>query len=100
MPNDIHISDVEFLHHRIDALAKRVDDIEEVKSQFAIMREFFVREFPKYFAGEAPLVFAPDGENQGGEILPDIHAIDLRTEEEKANGECYQLSDLVDMGNA
>ena len=83
-------------------LSKQQSDaiLRELQHRFTIMESFFVREFPKYFAGDAPLVFAPNGEQLADDILPDLHAIDLRTEEEKANGECYRLSDLVDMGAA
>lgn len=71
----------------------------DLRARFAIMEAFFIKEFPKHFAGEAALVIATDNENLGGEILPDINPIDLRSDAEKASGECYQLTDFVRMAD-
>lgn len=84
------------------ALLDRVQKLEreqrELKARFAIMQMFFVKEFPKFFAGETAIGIVTNGEELGGEKLPDIAPIDLRTEEEKAAGEVFHLTDLVDMG--
>lgn len=77
-------------------------DNTELRARFKIMEAFFIKEFPKHFAGDAPLVFVTDQADsgvQGDEVLPEVQPVDLRTEEEKARGECYRLSDLVDMGS-
>ena len=81
----------------LDRVQKLERDNRELKAKFAIMHQFFVREFPKFFAGETAIGIASNGEVLGGEKLPDIAPIDLRTEEEKAAGEVFHLSDLVDM---
>lgn len=87
---------MEFPHDRMSRLERRVETVE---ADFAIMKAFFVKEFPQYFAGETVLGIATDGESLGGEVLPDVKPIDLRTVEEIARGEAYHLSDLVDVNN-
>lgn len=85
---------------QLEARTKKLEaDNSELTARFKIMEAFFIKEFPKHFAGEAALVLATDGETLGDEKLPDMQPIDLRTEEEKERGECFHLSDLVDMGS-
>jgi hypothetical protein len=81
-----------------DRLQKLEREHRDLKAKFAIMQTFFVKEFPKFFAGETAIGIVTNGEILGGEPLPDIAPIDLRTEEEKASGEAFHLSDMVDMG--
>lgn len=82
----------------LDRVQKLERDNRDLRARFAIMQQFFVREFPKFFAGETAIGIVTNGEELGGEKLPDIAPIDLRTEEEKAAGEVFHLTDLVDMG--
>lgn len=82
----------------LDRIQKLEANERELRARFTIMEAFFIKEFPKHFAGDAPLVLATDNAVQGDEVLPPINPIDLRTEAEKESGECFHLSDLVDMG--
>ncbi len=83
----------------LEILIEEITDLRrshrDLQARFKIMQEFFVKEFPKHFAGEAALVLATDNEILGETVLPDINPIDLRSDAEKANGECYHLSDMV-----
>lgn len=81
----------------MDRLAAMERENAALRAEFKILKQFLVKEFPKHFAGDIALGIAQDGESLGGEKLPDIHPIDLRTEAEIARGECFHLTDFVTM---
>lgn len=80
-----------------ERLSKAERELASLRADFKIIKQMLVKEYPKHFAGETALGIAADGESLGGEKLPDINPIDLRTPEEIARGECYNLTDLVTM---
>lgn len=75
-------------------LVQRVKTLEALHAQmFTVM----IKEFPKYFAADTALGIVTNDEELGGEMLPDITPVDLRTAAEIANGECFRLTDMVAM---
>ena len=88
--NQQEYADYVFMHSletRIKAMEARQNEIWNI----------MLKEFPRYFAGETALGIATNNETLGDEKLPDIEPIDLRSDDEKARGECFRLTDFVDM---
>lgn len=72
-------------------------EVRDLRARLSIITQFLVKQFPEYFAGETALGIATNGEKLGDTELPDIAPIDLRTADEIARGESYNLRDLVAM---